>query len=349
MLNEIREYEEYTYDLDKTACAPKRIKYNVLTKGLNGESSGIGCGIESILSIIARHFLFDFNDLGALANAYAAECAVLAWLGSGAGGEKMSALSAEVRNEIESIMGWYPRYIEKVLIPEREELIKQNQDNREKQKSLKKNIDLLKSILDNLDGEKFRRDLEKTAWSYGFSGKNDYKKLFIEKVVANASARGPLKRYYLLCKDPDLDSVILKEQPRRKPKEGLTQRDKYEDLYLRLIAAYLLSDRLTRSDTATGNRFVPVNLTELSGWAMTDKKLANDKIPDCFEGIELITLNNQQSKLRFDHKWFAKCGWMLVDDSENDDELEKYLKEQPGLCYWKDPGACVPLIKNAKY
>ena len=82
MLNEIREYEEYTYDLDKTACAPKRIKYNVLTKGLNGESSGIGCGIESILSIIARHFLFDFNALGALANEDAAECAILAWLGS---------------------------------------------------------------------------------------------------------------------------------------------------------------------------------------------------------------------------------------------------------------------------
>ena len=349
MLNEIREYEEYTYDLDNTASVPKRIKYNVLTKGLNEESSGIGCGIESILSIIARHFLFDFNALGALANADAAECAVLAWLGSGAGGENMSALSAEVRNEIESIMGWYPRYIEKVLISEREELIKQNHDNPKKQKSLKKNIELLKDILDNLGDGKFRRDLEKAAWSYGYSSKNDYKKLSIEKVVANAAARGPLKRYYLLCKSPDLDSVILKEQPKRKPKEGLTQREKYDDLYLRMIAAYLISDQLTRTDTSRGSRFVPVNLTELSGWALTDKKLANDKIPDCFEGIELITLNNQQSKLRFDNKWFAKCGWMIVDDSENNNEPVRSLKEQPDTCYWKDVGACVPLVKNKKY
>ena len=177
MLNEIREYEEYTYDLDNTASVPKRIKYNVLTKGLNEESSGIGCGIESILSIIARHFLFDFNALGALANADAAECAVLAWIGSKPDENKQSALSTEIQDEIESIKGWYPGYIEKILIPEREEMIKQNHDNPKKQNSLKKNIELLEDILDNLGDEKFRRDLEKAAWGYGYSSKNDDKKL----------------------------------------------------------------------------------------------------------------------------------------------------------------------------
>lgn len=368
MLDEIREYEEYTYDLDNTENPPKRIKYNVLTKGLQDEGGGIGCGIESILCIIARHFLF-MNDQGAFKNAGAAECAISAWLGIEPDSEKMSLLSDETRAEIEAIRGWYPDYIKKILIPERETQIKHNEGNQKAINALKKNIDILKGILDNLRSETFRNNLNKSTWEYGYSGKNDYKVLFTEKVLANAAVRGPLRRRYLICLDPDLDSVVIKEHPKRRPKEGLTKREEYDDLYLRFISAWLLSQIRTKSDKMSDNptkyrtnvnRSVPINMTEISGWALGDTKLAKDKIPDCFRGIILESVNKQQSKMYFylsnngenskdSERWFESCGWNIIDATEGNKRLENFIKRHPEYCFWKDMGSGVPLVKNEKY
>ncbi len=250
MLNEIKEYEQYTYPLDVSHPAI-RLKHKTLCNDLSG--------IARAMTIIARKSIFDHVGSGRIDHT---KNDLQVWCGDPKGDSETAsdgitfawlpeymirnlwADKAKIFEDFlmtEPDLDTYPRYLEICS------LFKSLQDDfcidtyrdKEKRARLMDNAELLRFFCKELgEEESLRRKssgayaplyriikaLNTLAFKYGTKGynkrmfddkmdrteRNDFKKIMYEKIIADAITAGPLKRYYLVCEKADLSGISVK-------------------------------------------------------------------------------------------------------------------------------------------
>lgn len=310
MLNEIKEFEQYTFQLnsvfDKKDC---RLKYATLFPFFSG--------LERALTIIARWYIFkdgkernDFNEENT-------KEILKAWCG----------FNPEVSlPEITLLKDWLPWYIKNAFLKDKLQVSKdtmgaiigKNEENKilsllkgmvfdasdtelfEKLKeidkiekklvddSLIKNNDGLKGVkkiiqgLETLKNKKFDVNMFSLSYQY-LADLNNYKKITYDRIIANALNIGRLEQYYLVCKiDPFKEKLISKVTGKRTTK---TLNDTDKDILLKITASYLLRRKRTTQ------HFLEFNIVDLENWLpLLDPKLDNKKLGKYKFGESLETL-----------------------------------------------------------
>lgn len=248
MLNEIKEYEQYSFNLD---CEnPEiRLKHKHMCNSLSG--------IARAMTIVARHSYFGnkgYSDIDSTLND------LRVWCGDSRGDSEKTSEGPE--------FAWLPNYLIKVLGKDKAEKFKDFLKKGCKtngSKEYREAYELFKELQNDLNAKtwkdkKRRKQLMKKAGKlkklyksigesdeyapyirilgalevlsskydgYGFNSKmfnkvltkqeirnlkqrNDFKTIMYEKIVANAIVAGPLKRYYLVCENDDLSKISKK-------------------------------------------------------------------------------------------------------------------------------------------
>lgn len=168
-----------------------------------------------------------------------------------------------------------------------------------------------------------------------------------EKIIASAVYLGPLKRYYLVCKKGAEEA--LEHNGNRLSLSGENKKNSEKaDNALRLIAAYLLKQRLT------GAQANQVNMTDLGYWAqnkniceskyyITKKKGKEYEIN--YKGNQLFfrdTVKKNITKIVMNSQYMKDFDFKLVEESEFDSIEEGYT-------YFSDLGAGHALQQDKEY
>lgn len=341
MLDEILEYKEYTWNLNKPEDGTERIKYGTMVRG----KAHFG-GLERVLTIISRRFLYYYGDNATKSDCNAAFAAICAWLGFARSKKNYEKDLDEARKtEINAIYNWFHKYIGEVM------LVSAGKD--------KTKLAKLKERQDYLRGGEFILKMENSCYTIGLGENNDFKILRLDKAVANGICRKRLKRFYLVCNNPFFEELTYKTKGgyEKLVVNGATAM-KNRDMLLRVVATYLLENYYSAPDGIDSDRLVFFNLTNFSNWQYYHKSYKKD-VYDTFyyKGNKLIekfdpAKHDNQVKIKINREcreWFDKCEWNLIEATDNDDKLEEYLKEHPGYCFYRDDGAGKPLGKNKRY
>lgn len=341
MLDELREYREYTWDQDSEENRIERIKYGVLTRG------GRFTGLERVLTIIARHFLYYYEDRTTSRDRNAAFAALYAWLGlDGAVYEK--ELDPERKAEIDAIRGWFPRYLDEVM----QYCDRKEKDPEERKEKVKERQEFLRSY-------EFYKMVSLSCYQNGIGETGHSRTMRLDKAVANGMCRKRLKRFYLVCRDPRFEEVSLGADMKKSLADDRKPALKRRDMLLRLIAAYLVENYYSAPSVSDPDpdRFVYFSLPALSNWCRYQDGYQHRAFDHFYyNGRRLIEKfgedrykHNNRTKIRFNKEWFDKCGWRLIEAADNDDELDEYLKEHPGACFYRDDGAGEGLVRGLRY
>lgn len=323
MLNEFAEVNEYMYAPVEGQPHSGRIKRTIFL--WNNDF----LGLERILTMIARYFIFhDRADV--TEGRMRAEAALRMWCGM-SHQEKGESRLAEQYEYIEENYPWLEYWIIDYL---------RNSVSSDSEEAM----DNVETAIEELQAK--RKQFE-------FSSLNkrpltsDYKTIRYDKIIANAvSAYGPLKMRYLVCLEPEWDRDVHRNQDAK-----LTSAQ--EDRVLKTIAAYLLeSGRKLRHDDAP--RFERTNLKDVAYWATGDTRLDRTHYKPLGIGDRPLFIfekgvSGNVSKIKPDPEWFGRCGWQLVECTDNDDALDRLLDNYPDAVFFSDAGSCVPLNANERY
>ncbi len=327
MLDERREAMEYLYDLESTENGSGRLQVTEFTH------SAQFLGLERIMTTIARYFIFEASsDIGQ--GIHKAEAALRLWLGFGDDVPEDEAVAKElkaVRREFPHIEGWLGRYLEM----HKDELSDPEKVFAKMDKKLEKDrVEFAKSSL-------FKR-----------TDRNDYKRIRYDKIISNAIARGPFRRFYLVCSDNSaiMDGVALASG--KKLKVGNIHFN-YLDRLWKTVAAYLL-ERERKGKHGSPLTFEPFNFCDLTMWASARTRLCRTDLT-CFfvHGRPLFEIKsgstNNLVKIKPDEEWFENCGWQIIDVTDGEEALDEYLKKNPGAVFFRDDGGDTLLIPGLRY
>lgn len=246
MLNELREYEQYTFPV-KSGIEEKRLKHKPLCNGLSG--------ITRAMTVIARKCYFSGK---CEKNVFLTKNTLRVWCGDPKGEQELT--------EPEISYGWLPEYIVNVLGKEKMELFGsmlgqyfqmmtspedkeipeklrtlqdgfcieafrnresrnlildsmaaladycQKMENQYKLKDLNsvcKEVKSLVRLLDTLNRRYGKNFFNKPLFTEDFESKdfNDFKMVSYDRIAADAVVQGPLKRYYLVCGKADFAPI----------------------------------------------------------------------------------------------------------------------------------------------
>ena len=320
MLDEFKEASEYLYDLDKEGRGSERIQMT------NFLRTGEFLGIERIMTTIARFFLFH-DGATEEQRVYRAEAALRLWFGFPRCDieDEMVALEYDlITNKHPEIIGWLPKYLRL---------------HKDKKRDPEKSIKEADRMIEN-----YRKEFSVSSLNKSFG--NDYKRIRYDKIIANALvSRGALKRYYLISDDQNWGYGV----------SGIKgNKLDYPDRVLKTMAAYLL-ERQRKGKANGALSFEPVNLKDLTNWASADTRLES-KYYDMFsiDGRPLFAFQdlstNNIKKIKPDKEWFDRCGWKLIDATENDVLLDRYLETyNPFATYYRDDGGGTYIMADARY
>lgn len=356
MLNEILEAQEYMYDLNNAKEKPERIVCGAFLKGKSPALSGI----ERILTIIGRRFVFPKNidDIESIsseefdARICRAAAALRMWCGlvpQTFNNKKVKEAYEELSKEpaFQCLENWLPNYLKKAL-----------ENKRIKEEKYEAAINKLRSKKKPFAEPVF--NLENSS--------NDYNAIKYDKVIANGLiANGPLREYCLVCDNRKWYEGIIKiTEDRETKKKSLSPlREADRETILKVIAYYLLERRRTKKETADVS-FEPTNFQALTFWIGVNKDSQkvkvyyfNDKL--LFEtrpvGEKKYILTEDAdaegtkkgvnaTKIKPNEEWFAKCGWNIIDITDNDDALQEYLSKHPNAMWFTDNGGGKQLSKH---
>lgn len=206
------------------------------------------------------------------------------------------------------------------------------------------------------------RNFDQQKTGRGISDRNDFNKITYSGIIGEANNRGRLRRYYLACESPHFE--MISGWSRKKD-----ERIKGEDLILKMTAACLLEARYLQESgcwdqpivTEDGRvRAITVNAVDVTNWSMyakriqyTDKRCEYTVIDGEGDRQEdklfLPRSYDNRTKITINARWFNKCKWTLIDATEDDRELDRYLSEHPGCQYYSDNGSGKPLARSRKY
>lgn len=349
MLNEILEAQEYMYDLNSSKEKPERIVCGAFLKGKSPALSGM----ERLLTIIGRRLLFPENtdDMESISpeeydkRIYRAAAALRMWCGlvpQTFNNIKVKEAYEELSEEPEfqGLENWLPNYLKKAL--------ENKKINEEKYEAAIKKIRSRK--------KPFAEPVFNLA-----NSSNDYNAIKYDKVIANGLiAYGPLREYCLICNNRKWYEGIIKITENRKTKKKtispLTAADK--EMILKTIAFYLLERRRTRREP-TNVSFEPTNFQALTFWIGVIKdgqkvkiyyyngKLLFETRPVGEKQYILAEEDDAEgakkgvnaTKIKPNEEWFSKCGWRIIDITDNKKELKKYLADHPDAIWFTDNGS----------
>lgn len=271
MLNEIGEYEQYTLSPEKLlACKNRRLKHCNIKNNFSG--------LERVMTIIARHFIFD-TPVGL--NEVELREILKAWCG----------FNHEAKTPLpEHFDGWLNNYIKCVLafesardclkyesIPTNLKIVDRNFDvkeflaalenfkfnNDDVPKRIKENTGKIKNLLKALDElPKKNITFSKNVFgNFNAKGDNPFRAITYDRIIANALLAGKLRCYRLAC-----DEELFKTEIIFKDGKKLSAKDK--DIILKMTAEYLLQRRNRNQE------FIVTNNANMMNW------LAGEK-PDC--------------------------------------------------------------------
>lgn len=264
MLNEIKEYEQYTYPLDVEHPAI-RLKHKTLCNELSGTARA--------MTIVARKSIFDHNDPERIEHAKndlqvwcgdpegnpdkASEEIVFSWLPDymikHLGEEK--ALRFEEYLMTEPGLNAFPRYSEvcslfkdihagfnidtyrdkgnRKQLMDKAKLLRlyckelgEDEAQRKKTSGSYAPIYRVINALNILNGRYGKQGYNKELFNVNpdRTEKNDFKKIMYDKIIADAIAAGSLKRYYLICEKSDFSKISV--QTEKKTSYPFTKRNK---------------------------------------------------------------------------------------------------------------------------
>ena len=349
MLNEIREFEQYTFDCTKH-LELGRLKHKAL---IMNSFSGIG----RAMTTVARYYMFLDNEKMCHLSAQAEQQALAAiktWCGS---------KGTEFFSEIEAVRNWLPNYIRCVLLAnqvkrfnkdtinsdcdldEEHDLINsitidsteeelfaiannlrsagENTTDAKKRSIYSNNILSIVYCIDSISGLAYRRK------SYGHSmfpatpkksDSNDIKAITYEKIIADAFYKGPLKRYYLCCNKESL----LKDYT-----------EKEKDIVLKTIASCLLN----KNHKIAGQQWVFINKTDIVNWLKDIHKVDDYKLNATI--FKTQKLGGNIVKLCVNEDWISH--FIIVE--------ENYFNKEDWNdgAFFRDDGSQSYLIKNELY
>ena len=323
MLNERFEVSEYMYDVKNTNPRPERIKRSILLW------QNDLLGLERFMIMLARFFIFE-DGAGYEEGLKRADAAIRMWCGHAP--EKRS--EDRLADQYEYLQENYP-WLDYWLINYLRETV-----SCEDEQAMERVENGLRALENKKPGFSVS-SLNKQA------KENDFKAIRYDKIIANAAvSRGPLKRYYLACADPEWDINI-----HGKDDKNLT--DGQHDRILKTIAAYMLERSLKqRHDDAP--RFELINYMDITFWAVGNRKLyRGDYSSFAIADRPLFSfqkgMSGNAAKVKPDYDWFKSCGWKLIDATENDSALDDFLDNNPEAIFFSDSGGSKPLDLNVRY
>lgn len=372
MLDEILEYEQYSFDLSNPTGCFARLKRSRL---ICGDFSGL----NRVLTIIARHFLYDV---------YAGDdCwkdktikALKSWLG-----HKNPAADRGANSEVLEIYSWLPHYIEMFFLSASLNELKDMIANSNLTKSEKAAIDLLigkvytskkvkeKNEAASLVAEECERlgfvpknnpvdksILKITGFlnrlsgrkSFNFSGysdsgeANDINSICYDRILGNARRGGKLNKFYLACEKNPVEEVTMLSG--RKLKES----DK--DIVLKLTAYCMLELSKKGTQTVNQTKVIYINESALVNWLIL-KKCEKDKfvkfqykgdilfehpISSWKESGQKKGINTK--KIQINQNWLTDAGFEILINDPTRNVIGDYLRQHPGGSVFVDQGAGEP-------
>lgn len=327
MLNEILEANEYLYDVRNSDSGSQRIKHTILLKK-NKYKKIEFLGLEHILIVIARYFIYD--DVSYTEGLKRADAAIRLWCGHASLDNTENELAEQYdyfRDNWWWIDHWFSEYLRDIVSSDNEE-------------TMEKIEEAIKALEDKKKGFSI------SSLNKGTKD-NDFKTIYYDKILANAAvSKGPLKRYYLACRDPEWDTQL-------RGKDGKLLSERLKDRVLKTIAAYMLErNAKPRKDEAP--RYERLNLKDIAFWTVMDTRLDRGHYCDfTISGRPVFVFKTGMSgnltKAKIDPEWFSACGWELIDATENDSELDAFLDSNPEGIFFSDWGGCKPLELNLRY
>jgi len=183
---------------------------------------------------------------------------------------------------------------------------------------------------------------------------NDFKKTTYEKIIADAIAAGPLKRYYLVCEHEDLSEIkYIQDSGKETTPFSKTQmkrtdsNKKKHDFVLKEIAAFMLEQEFRRAEDLYDS-IVAVNNTDMANWMVSTPETAKVNRRYQIAGRPLFLndmIANNVTRLGIDKQWMESCGWRVIEEGN----LDAYLEEHPEAVFYSDAGCGQYLQKNIRY
>ena len=352
MLNEIKEFEEYTLPIESLENLQNpRLKFFPLIKKSFS-------GLERALTIIARHYIgnetaeFDEEKI---------KNYLRAWLGFEVVDSKNNII-AEKPN------GWLNNYIRKVFLEKYLQECRNNCDEFDKfnvsstdsiddlmnkkeviptfdsYKKLSLSVGRLKYVIEALYNLRYKAKLfEKPIFSVknekmpDSKQGNNFKQITYDLILANAFNLGSLKRYYLVCKDEPFQKVINYSE--KKSKATKLEADD-EDLILKIVAMYLLQ----QLNSSCIQEYVYINKMEIYNWLLDKTNFELEKYRFQMSNEEIFyesIIGGNVKKIKI-HPEF-RSNFKIVE------EMEFYKSENNGRIFFSDFGAGAHLEKNKHY
>lgn len=297
MLNEIREYEQYTAPLDTLKePAARRLKYLTLIKSHLG-------GLERAMTIIARWFIFKDNDTVENFN----EATIIEILKAWCGFQSKNDIS-----EAEHLKDWLPKYIRQVLLGE---ALQKQETNR---------IKLINTWLEKLNNR--NKEFSKSMYPDNFKSENSYKAITYERIIANAFLEGKLEMYYLLCETDPLESECI----RKNTTTNVKMKEPDYDLLLKATAYYLLQKR------DNGQEYAFFNQSDFANWLLVKadpKNFELEKYLLTATGEPLFsktTIGHNTTKIKIHPKWMEKFRLVKAADIDNPENRGRIFYSDPG-------------------
>ena len=333
MLNEIQEAYDYIYDYKNAAVKLTRLKWGVFTH--NDDLNGL----ERILTTISRYFIFE-DPSDTARGRRRAEAAMRMWLGFTDGldeDERFFDQYEYLKENYPWLDHWLYNYLKDAIC----------NDPKGRKERFDDTMELIKSKKQQLETKSLASD----------RNTSDYKLIRFDKILSNAQvARGPLKKYYLAYVSENWKAGTNKVTAST-PDSHIKSKD--DDKVLKLLAAYLL-ERRRKLKSNNDYVFEPVNFSDIAFWAAGASKLDRTV-------FKVFTYEDSRTHLRRplfefrsaksgnlvktkpDEEWMGFCGWEIIEATDNDYKLDKYLAEHPGAVFFSDPGASQLLRKNERY
>ena len=377
MLDEILEYQQYSFDIDKADDQVQRLKRSTLIR-LNNSKNGKTnkhialTGLNRVLTIIARYFLFNIYD----GDDHLKEKTILvlkSWLGH-------KAPMDDSDTEVYQLYRWLPLYIENILLRESIEELKGQINSSSLEE---KDKDELNAIIYQLSGQLPQKEKATLAArlsekcnqlsfipgdksvnksvanaeeylyqlsnlkSFNNSGYEDVGEantvnaITYDRILGNARRAGGLKRYYLAC-----DRSLIRDV---KLKSGWKLKDTDWDIVFKLTACCMME--LSKKGTVKVQETKTISITEADfiNWIINakwkkekqQKFLYNGKIifEDPSENASSEKNSSNTKWIRLNQQWLKDSGFEILIDNSETDVVKDYLKLHPNGSVFIDNGA----------
>lgn len=302
MLNEYKEVEAYLQDPNTDDI---RLNAKLLTD--NFKPGAKLNGIVDVLTLIACHYLYDFNKEKKLTHTMQANTILILriWCGFAGDVTKEELEEAKAKNEL-----WFKKY------PQADGWLREYH---------------CKHIAEQSNDWSTYSD----KWSKSLNSKYLYRaeQLSYENILAQAIARGPLKNYYL-CVAKDYDIVI---KDGIKNDKGKSPDKRRQVTILKLLAAYMILRQLH-----PGQKYVLLQTNRILNW-LGFESMKGDRWCLNFQwrGEPIFMQESHGDFLKFsvNQNFIKEMGIQLYDSTEGIDEKDYYIYQDDGA------GKTKPLVK----